>query len=249
LLALAGINPARSVFMTHDLTDVDAHWVDRLSRFGGRTPLALSGAGYPVPGPVCAPAPRLCVLDSERSGLRAWLDARGWTTRKLILIQPGSFRTMSRRREYWRQLNDDKAWPAQNWAALLRKVHAAMPDALIILCGAPQEGPMLRQIELAAGLPQVLSAELPLRRLLALCERAHSMISVDTGPAHVAAALGLPLTVMYGAESPLHWLPRSRSDSPVVAVGGPPRSARVDQLTVDEVFDGWRAAMSPMSPE
>ena len=39
--------------------------------------------------------------------------------------------------------------------------------------------------------------ELPLPRLLALQERAHSMISVNTGPAHSAAAMGCPLVVMF----------------------------------------------------
>jgi heptosyltransferase-2/heptosyltransferase-3 len=72
-------------------------------------------------------------------------------------------------------------------------------------------------------------------------ELAHSMISVDTGPAHAAAALGLPLLVLYGAESPRQWLPRRPSGSPVVALGGPPRSTRVDQITAEEVFEQWRA--------
>jgi ADP-heptose:LPS heptosyltransferase len=240
LLAFARIDPARCLFITRELADAGGHWVDRLGRFGGRIPPGLRAADCPLAGTARAPAPRLRVLVAERMELHAWLNARGWAERARILIQPGNFRTLSRRREQWR-LHDDKAWPTRNWAALLHKLHAARPDARIILCGAPAESPMLRQIELQAALPQVAIAELPLRRLLALCESAHSMISVDTGPAHVAAALGLPLVVMYGAESPSRWLPRSPSDSPVLAVGGPPRSARVDALAVDEVFDAWCA--------
>jgi ADP-heptose:LPS heptosyltransferase len=72
----------------------------------------------------------------------------------------------------------------------------------------------------------------------------HSMISVDTGPAHAAAALGLPLVVMYGAESQQYWLPRSHSGSPVVGVGGPPESVRVDQIPVERVFDAWCAVLA-----
>jgi len=78
-----------------------------------------------------------------------------------------------------------------------------------------------------------------LTRLFALCEMSHSMISVDTGPAHAAAALGLPLVVMYGAESQQYWLPRSHSGSPVVGVGGPPESVRVDEIPVERVFNAW----------
>ena len=65
------------------------------------------------------------------------------------------------------------------------------------------------------------------------------MISVDTGPAHAAAALGLPLVVLYGAESPAYWLPRGPAGTAVVGLGGPPHSTRVDQLSVEAVFEAW----------
>ena len=103
---------------------------------------------------------------------------------------------------------------------------------------------MLKLITTAVARPQVVGAELPLRRLLALCTCAHSMISIDTGPAHAAAACGLPLVVMYGAESPRQWLPRSPSGSPVLAVGGPPQSRRVSEISVDEVFSTWHAMLT-----
>jgi len=67
------------------------------------------------------------------------------------------------------------------------------------------------------------------------------MISVDTGPAHAAAALSLPLAVLFGAQSPKYYLPRSPSGSAVVGVGGPPFSTRVDQLSVEAVFEAWRS--------
>ena len=108
---------------------------------------------------------------------------------------------------------------------------------------------MLEEIQRAATLPQLVVAELPLRRLLALCACAHSMISIDTGPAHAAAAMGLPLVVMYGAETPRRWLPRSPSGSPVVSVGGPPRATRVDQIEVDEVFNTWRSMLTTISSQ
>jgi heptosyltransferase-2/heptosyltransferase-3 len=182
------------------------------------------------------------VTESERAALQRWLQGHGWAARPLVLIQPGNFRSMSRGRDRWRGAKvDDKAWPLEDWVSLVRKINASLPEGLIVLCGAPQEGPMLEQIRLAAALPPVVVAELPMRRLLALCELADSMISVDTGPAHAAAALGLPLLVLYGAESPRQWLPRSPTGSPVVALGGPPRLTRVDQITVEQVFDQWDA--------
>ncbi|TLZ28802.1 MAG: glycosyltransferase family 9 protein, partial [Gammaproteobacteria bacterium] len=137
---------------------------------------------------------------------------------------------------------DDKAWPLERWGALLHRLHARLPQALIVLCGAPRESLLLEWIAAAAApLPAVVAAELPLPRLLALCTRAHSMISVDSGPAHAAAALGLPLVVMFGAHSQRQWLPRSGCGSQVLGVGGPPHSRRLDQISVETVFSAWCA--------
>jgi heptosyltransferase-2/heptosyltransferase-3 len=105
---------------------------------------------------------------------------------------------------------------------------------------------MLQRVKEAAGLDSVVAVGVGLRRLFALCEAAHSMISVDTGPAHAAAALGLPLVVMYGAEAQRYWLPRSISGSTVVGVGGPPYSVRADEISVDAVFDAWRLVVARM---
>ena len=69
-----------------------------------------------------------------------------------------------------------------------------------MLRGSAEEVPMLEEIRVAARLARVAVVGTDLRQLFALCEAAHSMISVDTGPAHAAAALSVPLVVLYGAE-------------------------------------------------
>jgi heptosyltransferase-2/heptosyltransferase-3 len=239
MLALSGIEPARCLFIG-DIANDGEHWVDRYLQLGRLTPPAIGAADYPFTSG--KPAPRLSVSDPERVERDAWLQARGWLGRKLVLLQPGNFRTMSRRRDEWRRLKaDDKAWPVENWVSVVRRVLDALPDARVILCGAPQEGALLQEIQLSAGSSDVVAAELSLRQLLALSESGHSMISVDTGPAHAAAALGLPLVVMFGAEPQHVWLPRSPSGSPVLGLGGPPDSSRVDQIPVDAVFNAWRS--------
>jgi ADP-heptose:LPS heptosyltransferase len=244
LLAWSGINPGRCLFITDMHADASEHWVDRFVRFGGRTPSMLAAEDYPPPQSGCLPTPRLTVLDSERTAMDAWINAKGWAGRRLVLVQPGNYRSMSSGRKRWRRLRaDDKAWPVETWAQLLEKVHARMPDALTLLCGAPSEAPMLREIEAAARRPQVAVASLRLRQLFALCERAHSMISVDTGPGHAAAALGVPLVVIFGAEPQHLWLPRGPAASLVLGVGGPPLSVRVDQIPVDDVFSTWCALL------
>ena len=134
-------------------------------------------------------------------------------------------------------------WPAEHWAALCREIVARLPHAQIVLCGTPSEAGVLDDIRRAAALSHVHIAadDLPVRRLLALLERAHSMVSIDTGPAHAAAAMGCPLVVLYGVASPSNWAPRSGSGSAVVTLVSPNGSARVADMSSASVADAWRA--------
>ena len=185
------------------------------------------------------PAPRLYVGDADRADLDRWLHEHDLAGKPLVLVQPGNKRTLKRGRAG--QLGDDKTWPNERWAALIHAVLARDPRIHVVLCGVAAEGAVLREIARAADSERVIesSQELPLRRLLALCERAIAMISVDTGPAHAAAAMNCPLIVLYGAASPAQWLPRSPGGSAVIALGGPPQRTRVAQIDLDEVLAAW----------
>ncbi len=238
MLGLAGIASERCVFLREGETGPNEHRVDALLGFGRQTPSALRAEDYPCVN--ATPAPYLKVPDDERLECAAWIRTQGWSERPLVLVQPGNRRTM-RRRPWRRGQVDDKAWPLAKWSALLHRMQQTLPQAQIVLCGAKRELPLLRSIRLAAGLEQVVDLYLPLRRLIALCEVASCMISVDTGPAHIAAAVGSPLIVLYGASSPRQWLPRSLRGSPVVALGGPPEARHVDEISVHTVFDAWRS--------
>jgi heptosyltransferase-2/heptosyltransferase-3 len=250
LLSLSGTDPARCLFITEESSCREVHWVDRLVSFGRLTPPELRESAYPwptEPPPLCAP--RLEVSAAARADCDAWIGAQGWSGRPLILVQPGNRRTMRGSKLKVSPL-DDKAWPIERWAELLRRVHAHLPQAAIVLCGAPRETRLLGWIHAAANLPKaVFAAELPMERLLALCATAQSMISVDTGPAHAAAALSLPLVVLFGGQPQAQWLPRSPSGSPVIGIGGPPEAKRLDEIPVERVFETWLTLLTlPTAP-
>jgi ADP-heptose:LPS heptosyltransferase len=252
LLAVSGTAASRCVFMTEELEAARErgepleHWVDRLCALARRTPRALREADFPWPagpaGSVCGP--RLEVTPQERAQCQDWLRAKGWLGRPLVLIQPGNQRTMRGKR---RRAADDKFWPIERWAALLMLVHEHMPQAILVLVGAQAEIELLGRIRAAAKAVSVATAELPLRELFALCERAHSMISVDSGPAHAAAAMGLPLVVLFGPHPAREWQPRGAVGAPVIGIGGPPASTRMDQISEREAFEGWRSLLSAMA--
>jgi len=246
MLWLACVDRRRCVFVSErpvkGPVQESEHLVDRLVKLGARLPPSLAAEDYPLPAPAALDGPRLYVLEHERAERDAWLTAHGSLGRELIVIQPGNHRTMGPRRARWRRLNsDDKWWPPERWARLLQRIHQQRPQALLLLRGSTEEVPMLHEIRALTDRARVAVVGTTLRQLYAFCQTASSMISVDSGPAHAAAALSVPLVVLYGAESPLYWLPRSPSGSPVVGVGGPPASRRVDQLSVDTVFEAWRS--------
>ena len=104
---------------------------------------------------------------------------------------------------------------------------------------------MLEEIRVAArNDPRMrnLGGELPIQRLLALIEDAHSMVSVDTGPAHAAAALACPLVVMFGPASPLKWRPLGPGKV-VVLRGERGDQSEVRDLTAAQVISAWRSAV------
>lgn len=238
LLRLGGVDPRRCLFID-EAPGTQILWSDALLRFARRTPAAVSASDYPEPTGCGAWLPRLQVLEPERARRDSWLRSRGWHGQPLVLVQPGNHRTMGRRRlRNWRG-RDDKVWPLERWAQLLQLIHARLPQAMILLRGAAAEMPLLEAVRAAAALPCIGTVRTELRPLFALCEMAHSMVSVDSGPAHAAAALGLPLVVLYGIQSPRVWLPRSSNGSPVVPLGGAPEFERAEQISVAAVFEAW----------
>jgi len=73
-----------------------------------------------------------------------------------------------------------------------------------------------------------------------LLERATSLISVDTGPAHAAAALGCPTVALFGVSDPVLYRPGG-IDTPAVCLTGV-KDGKPDILGIApaQVLDAWR---------
>ena len=94
-----------------------------------------------------------------------------------------------------------RCWPAERWTELgnaLGREH----QCSVILIGSEKEKAMLEQI---AGRmlikPAIAGGTLTFRQVAALLARASLVISGDTGPMHVAAALGTPAVALFGPTS------------------------------------------------
>jgi heptosyltransferase-2 len=150
----------------------------------GRAALRALGLRLDLP----APLPRLAVDPEAAAWADGWLAAQGWTgSEPLLAVSPGA------------------AWATKRWphlAACLREV-AGDGKVRLLLLGSRAEAPLLDA--LCAGLgelaPRPLRADADtgdLRRLAALIARCTHFLGHDSGPMHVAEALGLPLTALFG---------------------------------------------------
>jgi ADP-heptose:LPS heptosyltransferase len=100
-----------------------------------------------------------------------------------------------------------RRWPPERWAAVARSERAAGREVLIT--GSRREVGLARWIATAAGLQtrSQLAGRTDLRHLAALVSAADTIVSGDTGTAHLATALGVPSVLLFGPTSPRRWGP------------------------------------------
>lgn len=74
-----------------------------------------------------------------------------------------------------------------------------------VFTGGPQEMELVEQARAAMGAPSFsLAGELPLGELGALIDGARLLVANNTGPVHMAAALGTPVVTLYALTNPQH---------------------------------------------
>jgi heptosyltransferase-1 len=108
-----------------------------------------------------------------------------------------------------------KRWPIDRFAALPALLKQRF-DLDSIVIGGPNETALARQIPSALN----LAGQTNLRQLCALVERAAVVISNDSGPMHIAAAMNRPLVALFGPTNPTRTGPHDRPDA-VLRLGLP----------------------------
>ena len=184
--------------------------------------------------------PTLHITPEMDADVVAWLRGHQWLGKSLILVQAGNRRTM-RTGLRRRMSTNTKWWPEEHWAAVIQMLATRHPDAVILLVGAPPEADLNAELLQRATVANAhnVAHELPIPRLLALQARAAGMVTVDTGPAHTAAAVGCPLVVLFGVADPVRIRPRG-GDTPVKVLQAQ-RDGKPDMtaITVDDVVQAW----------
>ena len=96
-----------------------------------------------------------------------------------------------------------KRWPAESFAAVAREVSRMHGNCAWLAFGGAGDWQLCSDIERLAGGGVVnLAGKTSLRQLMALLKLCRVLLTNDSGPMHVAAALGTPVVVPFGSTSP-----------------------------------------------
>jgi heptosyltransferase I len=140
--------------------------------------------------PLCGRAgvPRFDIPESDDDAevVRSFLRSVGLQEREFAVINPGG--------PVWRR------WPAERFAAVADHLASSHRLPTVVLPGLRDEMQAAQQVVALAETRAVLAPQLPLSQLGALARRSQVFLSGDTGPLHLAAAVGAKCIGLIGHE-------------------------------------------------
>ncbi len=120
----------------------------------------------------------------SRERVRQWLTGLG-LAESPVLINPGAGWT-------------SKLWPPERFAAVVRGLHQRLGLRALVVWGGGAERQAAEQIVAQSDGAATLAPDTSLQDLGELCRVSRMMISSDTGPLHLAAAVGTPCVGLFG---------------------------------------------------
>jgi heptosyltransferase-2 len=199
----------------------------------------------PLGIPIDPVPPTLRTTPEEDAAAGVLLSERGVTPgRTLIGLNPGSTYGAAKR------------WIPERYAEVADRL-AAEHDGHVLIFGGRGEEPLGAAI---AGMMRspvtVLSGRTTVRQLVALIKPCRLFLTNDTGPMHIAAALGVPLVAIYGPTDPVttapfgkgHELIRKPVDcSPCLLRECPIDHRCMQGITVDMVYEAAAKQLAGLS--
>ncbi|MCC7008734.1 MAG: glycosyltransferase family 9 protein [Acidobacteria bacterium] len=159
---------------------------------------------------------------------------------------------------------ESKQWHLDRFAATARAI-SRQRGATIVLTGTAADRPLVDAVIRQLGdVPAIdLCGCLDLLELMALVRALDVLVTGDTGPMHLAAAVGTPVVALFGPSNPARYGPIGsghrivRVDlpcSPCGRVRRPPERCRghvpdcMDAISIDSVVDAALAILDERSP-
>jgi heptosyltransferase-1 len=138
----------------------------------------------------------------------------------------------------------DKCWPIQRFAVLADKISSQFHLSIVAVGTESEKDNVENLKDLANVRIANLAGGTSLSELIALLKAARLVISNDTGPGHIAAALGVPVVMIFGRSNPVRVAPYARPQC-VVAIepdkrGLQPNSSNpkydINNITIPQVY-------------
>jgi lipopolysaccharide heptosyltransferase II len=176
---LAYTHPVPVDPVAYEARHITEHYLDLLGPAG--VPIATRKVALEVP-------------EAERAAALALLAERNPDRKPVVLLHPGSSSSF-------------RLWPADRFARTADRVQREL-GAVVMLVGGPKESALLREIARFAETPlAVLPQPIPLARLAAVFAQARAVLCHDSGPMHIAAAVGTKVVALFGSQSRALWGP------------------------------------------
>lgn len=110
----------------------------------------------------------------------------------------------------------DKMYPLELWAKVMQTL-SARHNPTFYFTGAERDFALYEELqELAAVKGVNLAGKLSVQQSIALLKNMHLAACVDSGPAHLGAAAGVPTVALFGPTDPVRWAPWGDKHSVVV---------------------------------
>jgi heptosyltransferase I len=126
---------------------------------------------------------------------------RGFAIERYVVLSPGGG---------WRS----KCWPPDRYGALCRKIRGTFGIRCVLNHG-PGEEDLVSAVKAASGEADPIAYNGSLGQLMALLRNATCIVGGDTGPLHLAAALGTPVVGIFGPTDPARNGPYRTGNRPV----------------------------------
>lgn len=166
---------------------------------------ALGGNDEPIP-------PQIVVTAGEIKTVAQKFNIQPANNRPIFGLNPGA--------EY----GPAKRWPVDRFIAAAKEIQK-QTNCLWLILGGKGDTAIAGEIESALRIPNSallnLAGQTSLRELCAITKLCRVLLTNDTGPMHIAAALGIPVVVPFGSTSP-------ELTGPIVSSGAPHQLLKSD---------------------
>ncbi len=141
-------------------------------------------------------------------------------------------------------------WPEESWVSLVQHLN---PIPVVIVGGHASDEVAYAARLAARARAHAFAGQLSLDRTAALLAKAAAVVAVDSGPAHIARAVGAPTAVLFGPGSPRVWAPPDAKVLQRTDLCHGCRQPRcyqakrvcLDELSVPSVLEAVRSLLEP----